>query len=63
MSRGYMGKVLKVDLSQKTFKDYVLDEKMCRDYIGGYGLGCQADLGLAKGRHRPAGARKPTSVS
>ncbi len=38
MARGYMGKVLKVDLSRRELKDEALDEKLCRDFIGGYGL-------------------------
>ncbi|MCK4273333.1 MAG: aldehyde ferredoxin oxidoreductase family protein [Dehalococcoidales bacterium] len=39
MTRGYMGKILNVDLSRRELKDEVLDEKLCRDYIGGYGIG------------------------
>ena len=38
MARGYMGKMLKVDLSRRELKDEALDEKTCRDFIGGYGL-------------------------
>ncbi|HSW58382.1 MAG TPA: aldehyde ferredoxin oxidoreductase family protein [Dehalococcoidales bacterium] len=38
MLGGYMGKVLWVDLSSGSFSDGALDEKMCRQYIGGYGL-------------------------
>jgi aldehyde:ferredoxin oxidoreductase len=38
MARGYMGKTLKVDLSRRELKDEALDEKLCRDFIGGYGL-------------------------
>lgn len=38
MARGYMGKILKVDLSRRELKDEVLDEKVYRDFIGGYGL-------------------------
>jgi len=34
-----MGKVLFVDLSKGELKDEVLDEKLCRDFIGGQGLG------------------------
>ena len=38
MARGYMGKVLFVDLSTGELKDEVLEEKLCYDFIGGYGL-------------------------
>ena len=41
MARGYMGKILWVDLSKKELKDEELDEKICRDYLGGYGLGAR----------------------
>ncbi len=41
MPRGYTGKVLKVDLSHRELKEEALDEKMCRDFIGGYGLGAR----------------------
>jgi aldehyde:ferredoxin oxidoreductase len=41
MAFGYMGKILWVDLSKKKLKDEVLDEKLCRDYIGGYGIGAK----------------------
>jgi aldehyde:ferredoxin oxidoreductase len=39
MAGGYMGKVLFVNLSTGEFEDETLDEKICRDFIGGYGLG------------------------
>jgi len=39
MARGYMGKFLWVDLSKKQLEDETLDEKLCRDFLGGYGLG------------------------
>ena len=35
MARGYMGKVLFVDLSKNDLKDEELDEKLCRQFIGG----------------------------
>lgn len=41
MARGYMGKVLFVDLGKGTLRDEPLDEQMCRDYIGGYGVGAR----------------------
>jgi aldehyde:ferredoxin oxidoreductase len=39
MTRGYIGKTLNVDPSTGTLKDEVLEEKFCRNYIGGYGTG------------------------
>jgi aldehyde:ferredoxin oxidoreductase len=39
MPRGYMGKILDVDLSSGTLVEESLDEEVCRDYIGGYGVG------------------------
>jgi len=41
MARGYMGKVLFVNLSTGELKDEVLEEKLCRDFIGGYGIGAR----------------------
>ena len=38
---GYMGKILFVDLSNRTITEEVLEEKLCRDYIGGYGIGAR----------------------
>ncbi len=41
MANGYMGKILWVDLSRRKLKDETLHEKLCRDYVGGYGLGAR----------------------
>jgi aldehyde:ferredoxin oxidoreductase len=41
MSGGYMGKILFVDLSTGAIKEEALEEKMCRDFIGGYGIGAK----------------------
>ena len=41
MSRGYMGKVLNVNLTARTLINEELDEKICRQYIGGYGIGAR----------------------
>ena len=41
MSGGYMGKILFVDLSTGAIKEEALEEKMCRDFIGGYGIGAR----------------------
>ncbi|MCJ7605014.1 MAG: aldehyde ferredoxin oxidoreductase family protein, partial [Dehalococcoidales bacterium] len=41
MSKGFMGKMLWVDLSKKELKDEELDEKTARNFLGGYGLGAK----------------------
>jgi aldehyde:ferredoxin oxidoreductase len=41
MAGGYMGRVLWVDLSQRSIREEALDEKISRDFIGGYGLGAR----------------------
>ncbi len=41
MARGFMGKMLWVDLSKKGLKDEALNEKLGRDFFGGYGLGAR----------------------
>lgn len=41
MSRGYMGKVLFVDLTNGDIREEALDEKLCRHFIGGYGIGAR----------------------
>jgi aldehyde:ferredoxin oxidoreductase len=38
---GYVGKMLFVDLSTGEIKEELLEEKMCRDYIGCYGIGAR----------------------
>ena len=38
MARGYMGKILNVNLTNGKIEEEPLDEGLCRDYIGGYGL-------------------------
>jgi len=39
MARGYMGKILKVDLSTKSISEVPIDEKIARKYLGGKGYG------------------------
>ncbi len=41
MVPGYMGKILNVDLSSATLMEEPLDEMLCRQYIGGYGVGAR----------------------
>ena len=41
MTGGYMGKILFVDLSQGRTSDEVPEENLCRNFIGGYGIGAK----------------------
>ena len=41
MAGGYMGKILFVDLSTGEIKEEPLEEKMCRDFLGCYGIGAR----------------------
>jgi aldehyde:ferredoxin oxidoreductase len=50
MNGGYMGKILFVDLSNGKFDDIQLDERMCKDFIGGYGIGARFLYTHQKGR-------------
>jgi aldehyde:ferredoxin oxidoreductase len=49
MAGGYMGKILFVNLSTGEMKEEMPDEKVCRDYIGGYGLGARIIYDRQKG--------------
>ncbi|MDD5082220.1 MAG: aldehyde ferredoxin oxidoreductase family protein, partial [Dehalococcoidales bacterium] len=55
MAGGYMGKVLWVDLAKGKLKDEALDEKDCRDYIGGYGYGAKIVYERQKAKVDPLG--------
>jgi len=41
MSGGYMGKILNVNLTTGNIEEEPLGEELCRDYIGGYGVGAR----------------------
>jgi aldehyde:ferredoxin oxidoreductase len=41
MTGGYLGKILWVDLTRSELRDETLDEKLARDFIGGYGIGAR----------------------
>ena len=41
MARGFMGKILNVDLSTGRLRDEALDESLCRNFLGGYGIGAK----------------------
>ncbi len=55
MAHGFMGKVLWVDLSKKELKEEALDEKMGRDFLGGYGLGARILFSRQKAGVDPLG--------
>ncbi|TET16621.1 MAG: aldehyde ferredoxin oxidoreductase [Dehalococcoidia bacterium] len=55
MARGYMGKMLMVDLSRNELKDEVLDEKLGRQFIGGYGIGARILFSRQKAGVDPLG--------
>jgi len=55
MTGGYMGKILFVDLSQGKTWDEPLDEKLCRDFIGGYGLGAKILFDQQQAKTDPLG--------
>jgi aldehyde:ferredoxin oxidoreductase len=41
MANGFMGKLLNIDLTSGRMREEPLDETLCRDYVGGYGLGAR----------------------
>jgi aldehyde:ferredoxin oxidoreductase len=41
MAQGYMGKMLNVNLTTGKIEEEPLDEDLCRNYIGGYGIGAK----------------------
>ncbi|MEL7563599.1 MAG: hypothetical protein AAGU27_01760 [Dehalobacterium sp.] len=38
MTGGYMGKMLLIDLAIKRNEEIILNKRLCREYLGGYGL-------------------------
>ncbi|MFC1950480.1 aldehyde ferredoxin oxidoreductase family protein [Chloroflexota bacterium] len=55
MARGYMGKVLFVNLDKGELKDEALDEKLCREFVGGYGIGARIIYSRQKAGVDPLG--------
>ncbi len=55
MAHGFMGKILWVDLSKKEIKEEPLDEKMGREFLGGYGLGARILFSRQKAGVDPLG--------
>jgi aldehyde:ferredoxin oxidoreductase len=55
MAHGFMGKILWVDLKSKKITEEPLDEKMGRDFLGGYGLGARILFSRQKAKVDPLG--------
>ncbi len=55
MLGGYAGKMLFVDLSKGSIRETELQEKICREFIGGYGLGVRVLYEQMKGGVDPLG--------
>ncbi|MFC1942003.1 aldehyde ferredoxin oxidoreductase family protein [Chloroflexota bacterium] len=55
MAGGYIGKLLWVDLTKKELKEEALDEKLQRQYLGGYGLGARILFSRQKAGVDPLG--------
>ncbi|MDO8715511.1 MAG: aldehyde ferredoxin oxidoreductase family protein, partial [Dehalococcoidales bacterium] len=55
MTGGYMGKVLFVNLSTREIKEEAPDEKLYRDFIGGYGIGARILFSRQKAGVDPLG--------
>lgn len=55
MNGGYMGRILNVDLSTGDIKEERLDEKLCRDFVGGYGIGARLIYTRQKAKADPLG--------
>jgi len=62
MSSGYMGKLLFVDLSTSEIREEPLDEKICQDFIGGYGIGCRMLYSRQKGGVDPLGPENTLGI-
>ena len=55
MTKGYMGKLLFVNLSTGEMKEETLDETLCKNFIGGYGIGARILYSRQKGGVDPLG--------
>lgn len=55
MANGYMGRILNVDLSSGKIEEEPLDEALCRDLVGGYGIGAKLLLDRIPPKADPLG--------
>ena len=63
MARGYMGKILHVDLANGNLEDETLDEKILHDFIGGCGVRRPNPLQPPKTRSRSPWTRQYAGFS
>ncbi|HJX03042.1 MAG TPA: aldehyde ferredoxin oxidoreductase N-terminal domain-containing protein, partial [Dehalococcoidia bacterium] len=56
MINGYMGKILNVNLNNGKLQDEELDEKLCRHFYGGFGLGAKIIFERQKAGVDPLGS-------
>jgi len=57
--KGYLGKLLRVNLSQLKFSDYPLDPKMTEMFIGGAGLACRILYDMVDKKTDPLSPQNP----
>ncbi len=55
MTGGYMGRLLWVDLTQRSIREEPLEEEICRNFMGGYGLGARMIYTRQRARVSPLG--------
>jgi aldehyde:ferredoxin oxidoreductase len=62
MARGYTGKMLWVDLTENELKDEILDEGVCKQFVGGYGLGAKILYDRQQPRVDPLGTNNNVGI-
>lgn len=62
MLGGYMGRLLWVDLSERSIEEEPLDEEICRNFIGGYGLGARILYGRQEAGTSPLGPENTLGI-
>ncbi|MFP3975702.1 MAG: aldehyde ferredoxin oxidoreductase family protein [Dehalococcoidia bacterium] len=62
MLAGYMGKMLWADLSRGTLEDEPLNEELCRNFLGGYGLGAKITFDRQKPGVDPLGPENTLGI-
>jgi aldehyde:ferredoxin oxidoreductase len=63
MDRGYIGKLLFVNLSDGTIKEETPEENLYRDFIGGYGIGARILYSRQKGGVDPLGPENTLGIT
>jgi aldehyde:ferredoxin oxidoreductase len=62
MARGYTGKMIWVDLTENELKDEILDEGVCKQFVGGYGLGAKILYDRQQPRVDPLGTNNNVGI-